>query len=193
MYPVYPHREGGRIACLGFIVSGRSFEVKERNSFPARHLPPASRTVARQRGSPYGTVKSGFLYDTTIREFVNTRTGEITSAADAVPIPSGKRQRYRTGAINITYKATHRKDFPKRFHGDQVIDIIRRQLRRVPPDAIVVVRGQGGTEEYEDDWWSSVQTDVEDMLAMNDDELADYLYGLQEDGPEELELYFRQE
>lgn len=149
--------------------------------------------MARQHGSPYGTAKSGFLYDTAIREFVNTRTGEISSAADAIPIPPGTRQRYRTGAINIKYKPTRRKDFPKRFHGDQVINIIRRQLRRAPQDAIVVVRGHGGTEEYEDDWWSSIQTDVEDMLAMSDDELADYLYGLQDDGPEELEIYLRQE
>ncbi len=146
--------------------------------------------MARRRTSPYGTSKEGFVFDDRIGEFVNRRTGEIVSASDALPTPKGKTKTYRTGARSFDYKPPAR----KRFHGDHTLDIIRRQASRAPRSARIVVRAEGGTEEYEDEWWSSVPTDIEDLLDMNDDDLREFLYGLEEeDGPREIDIYIREE
>ena len=148
--------------------------------------------MSRTKYSPYGATRADFVYDTSIREFVDKRTGEIVSAADALRTPAGKRTEHRSGAISIRYKPAKIVDWqptPKRFQGDHALDVIRRQLNRVPPDARVVIRGQGGTEKYDDEWWSSIPTEAEDLLGMTDDELADFLYGITDEGPEELDIY----
>ena len=73
------------------------------------------------------------------------------------------------------------------------MDIIKRAAQRAPEGAIIVVRGLGGTEEYEDDWWSSQAIEAAELAEMDDDEIAEYMYGILEDGPEELDIYFRDE
>lgn len=156
-------------------------------------IPPLSgAAVARTKYSPYGATRTEYVYDTSIREYVDRRTGEIASSADALRLPRGKRTEFTTGAISIRYKPEKivpHQPLPQRFHGDHAIDIIRRQLSRAPNDARVVIRGKGGTEKYENEWWSSIPSEVEDLLGMTDDELADYLYGITDEGPEELDIY----
>lgn len=148
--------------------------------------------MSRTKYSPYGTTKADYVYDTSIREYVDKRTGEIVSAVDALRTPKGTRTEFRSGAIGIRYKPEKTVTWqptPKRFQGEHALDVIRRQARRAPDDARIVVRGKGGTERYTDEWWSSVPTDIEDLLAMDDEELADFLYGITDEGPEELDIY----
>lgn len=142
--------------------------------------------MARQSRNPYGYVKDGYLWDTRLGEFIRKRTSEIVSPADALKIPKGVRTRHRTGAVSIRYKPPK----GKRFHSEQFIDIVRRQIQRAPLDARVIIRGQGGTAEYDEEWWASTPTDIEELLSYDDDELADFLYNLDpEEGPKELDLY----
>ena len=148
--------------------------------------------MSRSKYSPYGTTKADFVFDTELREFVDKRTGEIVSAADALRTPRGVKGEFRTGAISIRYKPEKTVTWqptPKRFQGEHALDIIRRQARRAPDDSRIVIRGKGGTERYENEWWSSVPTEIEDLLSMDDEELSDFLYGLTDEGPEELDIY----
>lgn len=145
--------------------------------------------MARRRSSPYGTTRTGYVYDSTRREYINTRTGELTSAADALKSPTPSRTRLRSGALSYDYKA----ESGKVLHGDKALDIVRHVAEKFPRGTLIIIRGDGGTEEYGEDWWSSPPTEVEDILDMDDEELSDFLYGITDDGPAELDIYIRED
>lgn len=101
---------------------------------------------------------------------------------------------HKTLDTPVANARTYKKQSGRAFSGEQTIELIRQELKKQSGDAVVIIRGNGGTRAYSKGWWSSAPILVDELEDMDDDDIETLLYDLEdEDGPTALDIYIREE
>lgn len=133
--------------------------------------------MARRTLSPFGRTRAHVVWDTTVEQFIDTRTGEIIDADRALLLPDYETRRF------FTKDGYAKRYTPERdqwlIHESHALKIIRDELRKNPPDWTANIRGLGGSVLYPSEWWTTPPRSIEDLLAMNDEELSEWCYRLE--------------